>query len=62
MQILSYGSVVVLILFCFCVCSATGNVVVQLAKHVFKASKVIAIAGSDDKCEWLKKIGADVAL
>ncbi|KAE9407995.1 NAD(P)-binding protein [Gymnopus androsaceus JB14] len=41
---------------------ATGNVVVQLAKHVFKASKVIAIAGSDDKCEWLKKIGADVAL
>ncbi|KIK68550.1 hypothetical protein GYMLUDRAFT_237589 [Collybiopsis luxurians FD-317 M1] len=41
---------------------ATGNVVVQLAKHVFKASKVIAIAGSDEKCEWLKTIGADVAL
>jgi len=41
---------------------ATGNVVVQLAKHVYKASKVIAIAGSDEKCEWLKKIGADVAL
>jgi NADPH-dependent curcumin reductase CurA len=41
---------------------ATGNVVVQLAKHVFKASKVIAIAGSDEKCEWLKKIGADVVL
>ncbi|KAF9078815.1 NAD(P)-binding protein [Rhodocollybia butyracea] len=41
---------------------ATGNVAVQLAKNVFKASKVIAIAGSDEKCEWLKKIGADVAL
>jgi hypothetical protein len=35
---------------------------VQLAKNVFKASKVIAIAGSDEKCKWLKKIGADVAL
>ena len=34
----------------------------QLAKHVFKASKVIAIAGSDEKCQWLKKIGADHAL
>lgn len=34
----------------------------QLAKHAFKASKVIAIAGSDEKCEWLKKIGADIAL
>ncbi|KAJ4495790.1 hypothetical protein C8J55DRAFT_413460 [Lentinula edodes] len=41
---------------------ATGNVAVQLAKHVFGAGKVIAIAGSDEKCEWLKKIGADVAL
>ncbi|KAJ3715054.1 hypothetical protein C8R42DRAFT_228117 [Lentinula raphanica] len=41
---------------------ATGNVAVQLAKHVFKASKVIAIAGSDEKCQWLKKIGADHAL
>ncbi|KAF9078814.1 NAD(P)-binding protein [Rhodocollybia butyracea] len=41
---------------------ATGNIAVQLAKNVFKASKVIAIAGSDEKCEWLKKIGADVAL
>ncbi|KAF8830466.1 hypothetical protein HHX47_DHR2000933 [Lentinula edodes] len=41
---------------------ATGNVAVQLAKHIFGAGKVIAIAGSDEKCEWLKKIGADVAL
>ncbi|KIK68570.1 hypothetical protein GYMLUDRAFT_36031 [Collybiopsis luxurians FD-317 M1] len=41
---------------------ATGSSVVQLAKHLFKASKVIAIAGSDKKCDWLKTIGADVAL
>ncbi|KAJ3788509.1 hypothetical protein GGU10DRAFT_262774 [Lentinula aff. detonsa] len=41
---------------------ATGNVAVQLAKHILKASKVIAIAGSDEKCQWLREIGADVAL
>ncbi|KAF5353028.1 hypothetical protein D9757_011858 [Collybiopsis confluens] len=41
---------------------ATGSAVVQLAKHVFKASRVIGIAGSEEKCEWVKKIGADVAL
>ena len=36
--------------------------VVQLAKYAFKAKKVIAIAGSAEKCEWLRTIGADVAL
>ncbi|KAE9407985.1 NAD(P)-binding protein, partial [Gymnopus androsaceus JB14] len=41
---------------------ATGNMVVQLAKYAFKAKKVIAIAGSAKKCEWLRTIGADVAL
>lgn len=41
---------------------AVGNIVVQYAKHVIGASRVIAIAGSDDKCQWLKEIGADVAL
>ncbi|KIK68569.1 hypothetical protein GYMLUDRAFT_36029 [Collybiopsis luxurians FD-317 M1] len=41
---------------------ATGSAVVQLAKYIFKAGKIIAIAGSDEKCEWVKKIGADVAL
>lgn len=38
---------------------ATGSVVVQLAKHVFKAKKVVAIAGSKEKCDWLKTLGAD---
>jgi NADPH-dependent curcumin reductase CurA len=41
---------------------AVGNVCVQLAKHVFGCSKVIAICGSDEKCEWLKTIGADVTI
>jgi len=41
---------------------AVGNIVVQYCKHVLGASKVIALAGSDDKCEYLKKIGADVAI
>lgn len=38
---------------------ATGSMAVQLAKHVFKASKVIGIAGSDEKVEWVKSLGAD---
>jgi len=42
--------------------SAVGFVAVQLAKHVIGASKVIAIAGSDEKCQWLREIGADVAV
>ncbi|SGZ56078.1 CIC11C00000003245 [Sungouiella intermedia] len=38
---------------------ATGSMAVQLAKHYFKASKVIGIAGSEEKCEWVKSLGAD---
>ncbi|KAG1841051.1 hypothetical protein C8R48DRAFT_781506 [Suillus tomentosus] len=41
---------------------AVGNVVVQYAKKVIKAKKVIGIAGSDEKCQWIKELGADVAL
>lgn len=41
---------------------ATGSTAVQLAKKVFKAKKVIAITGSDAKCEYVKSIGADVAV
>ncbi|KAG7194881.1 uncharacterized protein KQ657_003989 [Scheffersomyces spartinae] len=41
---------------------ATGSMVVQLAKNVFKAKKVIAICGSDDKCKWVKSLGADIGL
>lgn len=38
---------------------ATGSMAVQLAKHVFKASKVYGIAGSDEKCKWVESLGAD---
>ncbi|KAG1785414.1 uncharacterized protein HD556DRAFT_1314273 [Suillus plorans] len=41
---------------------AVGNVVIQYAKKVIKAKKVIGIAGSDEKCQWIKELGADVAL
>ncbi|TKY84619.1 hypothetical protein EX895_006521 [Sporisorium graminicola] len=40
---------------------SVGSIVVQLAK--LKGCKVIAVAGADDKCEWLKSsLGADEAL
>lgn len=38
---------------------ATGSMAVQIAKHVLKASKVIGIAGSEEKCNWVKSLGAD---
>ncbi|CAO3567813.1 unnamed protein product [Mortierella alpina] len=41
---------------------ATGMVAAQIAKHVF-GCRVIGIAGSDDKCDYLvKDLGLDVAL
>ncbi|EST09566.1 Alcohol dehydrogenase, C-terminal [Kalmanozyma brasiliensis GHG001] len=40
---------------------SVGSIVVQIAK--LKGCKVIAVAGADDKCEWLKSsLGADEAL
>jgi NADPH-dependent curcumin reductase CurA len=40
---------------------ATGSVVAQIAK--LKGATVLGIAGSDDKCEWIKnELGVDVAL
>jgi NADPH-dependent curcumin reductase CurA len=43
-------------------CSAVGNIVVQYAKKVIGASKVIAITSSASKCQWLTELGADCAL
>lgn len=39
---------------------ATGSVVGQIAK--LKGATVLGIAGSDDKCQWLKELGFDDAL
>ncbi|KAJ1035406.1 hypothetical protein NDA13_000822 [Ustilago tritici] len=40
---------------------SVGSIAVQLAK--LKGCKVIAVAGADDKCQWLKEsLGADEAL
>ena len=36
---------------------ATGSVVCQIAK--LKGAKVVGIAGSDDKVEWLKELGME---
>ena len=33
---------------------ATGSSVVQIAKHLLGASKVIGISGSDEKCKWVE--------
>ena len=41
---------------------ATGNVAVQFAKKVLGVQRVVAIAGSEDKCRWLESIGADAAV
>jgi len=41
---------------------AVGNVVVQYAKNVIKAKHVIGIVGSDEKCQRIKELGADVAI
>ncbi|KAG9229973.1 putative NADP-dependent oxidoreductase yfmJ [Amylocarpus encephaloides] len=39
---------------------ATGSIACQIAK--LKGAKVLGIAGSDDKVEWLKELGCDDAL
>jgi NADPH-dependent curcumin reductase CurA len=39
---------------------ATGSVVGQIAK--LKGAKVLGIAGSDEKVQWLKDLGYDDAL
>lgn len=38
---------------------ATGNMAIQIAVHLLKAKRVIGIAGSDEKCAWVKnQLGA----
>jgi NADPH-dependent curcumin reductase CurA len=39
---------------------ATGSMVCQIAK--LKGAKVLGLAGSDDKVQWLKELGCDDAL
>ncbi|KAM3072125.1 hypothetical protein ACMFMG_008586 [Clarireedia jacksonii] len=39
---------------------ATGSVVCQIAK--LKGAKVLGLAGTDDKVQWLKELGCDDAL
>jgi NADPH-dependent curcumin reductase CurA len=39
---------------------ATGSMVVQIAK--LKGCRVVGLAGSDDKVEWLKELGCESAL
>ncbi|EJD02817.1 NAD-binding protein [Fomitiporia mediterranea MF3/22] len=41
---------------------AVGNVALQFAKKVIGVKRVIGIAGTDEKCKWLKSVGADEAV
>ncbi len=41
---------------------ATGSMCVQIAKKLVGCKRVIGIAGSDSKCKWVEKLGADVCL
>lgn len=37
---------------------ATGSMAVQIAAKILKVKRVVGIAGSDEKCDWVKKMGA----
>ncbi|KAL4890963.1 hypothetical protein BDV59DRAFT_209329 [Aspergillus ambiguus] len=41
---------------------ATGSMVVQIAKKILGCKRVIGIAGSEEKCRWVEKLGADVCV
>jgi NADPH-dependent curcumin reductase CurA len=41
---------------------ATGNMVVQIAKHLVGCKKVIGIAGGESKCKWVESLGADICI
>jgi NADPH-dependent curcumin reductase CurA len=38
---------------------ATGSMVVQIAKRIIGAKRVVGIAGSEQKCQWVREIGVD---
>ena len=39
-----------------------GMMAVQIAKKMLGCKKVIGMAGTDDKCRWVEKLGADLCL
>ena len=39
---------------------ATGSMAVRIARNLIKAGKVIGTAGTDEKCRWVEKLGADL--
>jgi NADPH-dependent curcumin reductase CurA len=41
---------------------AVGSMAVQIAKHVLGCKRVIGIAGTDAKCMWVERLGADVCI
>ena len=40
----------------------TGSMVVQIAKKMLGCKRVVAMAGTDEKCRWVESLGADVCL
>ena len=41
---------------------ATGSMVVQIAKKLLNCRRVVGIAGNDEKCRWVERLGADTCL
>ncbi|GAA6031874.1 hypothetical protein JCM8097_003313 [Rhodosporidiobolus ruineniae] len=41
---------------------ATGSAAVQIAKKLVGCKRVVGIAGGKEKCDWVKKLGADECL
>ncbi|BCS21872.1 MDR family NADP-dependent oxidoreductase [Aspergillus puulaauensis] len=41
---------------------ATGSMVIQIAKKIIGCKRVIGIAGTDEKCQWVESLGADLCL
>lgn len=38
---------------------STGSMVVQIAKKIVGCKRVVGIAGTEEKCEWVRSLGAD---